>query len=258
MKETQITAYALNELQGSERDNFESDLASDQDLQRALESASRVADGLAQVMSEPGEGLEPHAREKLLRAIAENQEAFRQRRKVVRFAVPVSLAAAASIAVLLWVTGGTTTQQPAVAAADRAGSAEIERLPGAQPDGSDDHLPHLNRGLTGGFTAKISSNNATFTFRRNGQLSGPSDTIQVTKQLEDSAEPTVPFRVSGIRTTYLNGAAGRTISMSESGRAALEMRADAGLSLSSPAVRMKPLIWDDELPRWSGFNQAQP
>jgi len=232
MKETQLTAYALNELQGDERDKFEADLASDQDLQHALESASRVADGLAVVMSEPGEGLEPQARAKLLRAIAENQEAFRQRRKIARFAVPVSLAAAASIAVLLWVTGGTTTQQPAVAAA--------------------------NRGLSGGFVAKISSNKDSFTFRGNGQLSGLSNTVQVTAPSEDSAQPTMPFRVSGIRTTYLNGAAGRTISMSESGRAALEMRADAGLSLSSPAVRMKPLIWDDELPRWSGFNDGQP
>ena len=42
-----MTAYALNELQGDEREKFESDLASDQDLQRELESASRVADGLA-------------------------------------------------------------------------------------------------------------------------------------------------------------------------------------------------------------------
>lgn len=201
MKETDMTAYALNELQGDERDKFESDLASDQDLQRALESASRVADGLVQVMSEPGEGLEPQEREKLLRAIAENQQAFRQRRKIVRLAVPASLAAAASIAVLLWVTGGKTTQGPAMAAADGAVSTD---------------------------------------------LSG------------DSAEPMGSFRVAGIRTIDPAGAAGRTINVSESGRAAMEMRADAGLSLTSPAVRMRPLIWDDELPRWSGWNQGQP
>jgi anti-sigma factor RsiW len=233
MNDARITDYALNELQAEEREKFESDLAADQSLQTELHASSRVADGLAQIMSEPGEGLEPQARAKLLRAIAENQEAFRKRRKIARFALPVSLAAAASIAVLLWVTGGTTTQQPPEVAA-------------------------ANRGLSGGFVAKISSNKDSFTFRGNGQLSGPSNTVQVTAQSEDSAQPTTPFRVSGIRTTYLNGAAGRTISMSESGRAALEMRADAGLSLSSPAVRMKPLIWDDELPRWSGFNEGQP
>ena len=235
MKETQMTAYALNELQGDEREKFESDLASDQDLQRELESASRVADGLAQVMSERGEGLEPQARAKLLRAIVENQEAFRQRRKIVRFAVPVSLAAAASIAVLLWVSGGTTTQGPAVAAAD---GAEL-------------------RGLSGGFTANISSSKATFTFRGNGQLSSPTNSVQVAERSEGSAAPTAAFRVVGIRTTHLTGAVGRTISMSESGRAALEMRTDGDLLLTSPAVRLKPLNWDDELPRWSGFNRGQ-
>jgi len=225
MKETQITAYALNELQGEEREKFESDLASDQDLQRELGSASRVADGLAQVMSEPGEGLEPQAREKLLRAIAQNQQAFQQRRKIARFAVPISLAAAASIAVLLWVTGGTTTQGPVVAAADggRAGAFE------------------------GAFSAKIRAKDEVFVFRGDGKLVSPADPL--------SGDPAGPFRISGIRASSLPG---RTISMSESGRAALEMRADAGLSLSSPAVRMKPLIWDDELPRWSGFNQGQP
>jgi anti-sigma factor RsiW len=117
MNKTKTTAYALNELHGKERDVFESDLAADADLQRELQSTSRVADALEQIMVEPREGLEPQARERLIRAIAENQRIFHQRRKIVRFAVPVSLAAAASIALLLLVSGGTTTQGPAVAAA---------------------------------------------------------------------------------------------------------------------------------------------
>jgi anti-sigma factor RsiW len=115
MNKTKTTAYALNELHGKERDSFESDLAADADLQRELQSASRVADALEQIMVEPREGLEPEARERLIRAIAENQRIFHQRRKIVRFAVPVSLAAAASIAVLLWVAGGTTPPRPAMA-----------------------------------------------------------------------------------------------------------------------------------------------
>lgn len=117
MNNTDATAYALNELHGRERDAFESDLAADGNLQRELQSTSRVADALEQIMDEPREGLEPQARERLIRAIAENQRIFHQRRKIVRFAVPVSLAAAASIAVLLLVTGGKTTQEPAMAAA---------------------------------------------------------------------------------------------------------------------------------------------
>jgi hypothetical protein len=37
--------------------------------------------------------------------------------------------------------------------------------------------------------------------------------------------------------------------MSESARVAQELRAEAGLSLTSPAVRIKPLIWDEDLSR---------
>jgi anti-sigma factor RsiW len=200
MKETQITAYALNELQGNERDEFESDLAADQKLQGELASASRVADGLAQAMNEPGEGLEPHAREKLLRAIAANQEALRAQRKVVRFAIPISLAAAASIAVLLWVTGGMTTHQPAMTAAERGS----------------------NHGLSSRFTAGISAKNDVVVSRGDGQL----------------------------------GSVGRTVNKSESARLAQELREDANLSLTSPAVRMKPLIWGDDLIRW-GSTEGQ-
>lgn len=117
MKEKNITAYALNELHATERETFESELAADHLLQGDLQATSKVADALEQIMVEPSEGLDPLARERLIRAIAENQRIFQQRRKIVRFAVPVSLAAAASIAVLLLVTGGKTTQEPAGAAA---------------------------------------------------------------------------------------------------------------------------------------------
>lgn len=190
MNETRITAYALNELPGGERDRFESDLASDQNLQSELASASRVADGLAQVMSEPGEGLEPEAREKLLRAIGQNQEALRQRRKILRLAMPVSLAAAASIAVLLWVAGGMTTQQPAVA-------ADGEGAPMSAPA-----RPEMAGGSGNGL---------------------PSDSG--------------PFSA-------------RTIRLSESARAAQQMREQGSLSLTSPLVRTKTLLWNDGLPMW--------
>lgn len=120
-----------------------------------------------------------------------NQEAFRARRKIVRFAVPVSLAAAASIAVLLWVAGGTTPQGSAVAAADGLEQPIVSKAPLAP-------------------------------------------------------------EVQGIWASYSSG---RTISMSESARVAQELRADAGLSLTSPTVRMKPLIWDDDLTRLGGTGQ---
>ena len=201
MNDPRITAYALNEMRGDEREKFEFDLAADTRTQTDLQQATEVVGALGQVMTQPGEGLEPQAREKLLREIAQNQKMFQRRRKIVRFAVPVALAAAASIVVLLWVSGGKTTQGPAMAAAD-----------GAQVSGD-------------------------------GNLSIPVG--------PDSAESTVSSQVRGIDSS---SGAGRTIRMSESGRAAWEMRADTNFSLTSPAVRMKPLIWDEELPRWGGLH----
>jgi len=122
MNDPRITAYALNELQGAEREKFEADLAGTQHLQRDLLAACEMTDALGEVAEEPGEGLEPQARARLLREIIANQEAFRARRKIIRFAVPASLAAAAAIALLLLVSGGTTTQKPAVAAARAPGA----------------------------------------------------------------------------------------------------------------------------------------
>jgi hypothetical protein len=66
----------------------------------------------------------------------------------------------------------------------------------------------------------------------------------------------MPFTVRGIRTTQLAGSVGRTINKSESARLAQEFREDANLSLTSPAVRMKPLIWGDDLIRW-GSTEGQ-
>lgn len=105
MNDPRITAYALNELPGVEREKFEADLAADAQVQSDLQKANDVVGALGQVLTEPAEGLEPGARQRLLRDIAANQEAFRARRKIVRWAVPVSLAAASSIAILLAVGG---------------------------------------------------------------------------------------------------------------------------------------------------------
>jgi len=128
MNDPRITAYALNELQGAEREKFEADLANEQHLQRDLLAACEITDALGEASEEPGEGLDPQARARLLREVVANQQAFRARRKIIRFAVPASLAAAASIALLLLVSGGTTTQKPAVAAA-RA-PEDKDRVPG--------------------------------------------------------------------------------------------------------------------------------
>jgi len=130
MNDPRITAYALNELQGSEREKFEADLATNPNLQRDLLTACEITDALGEVTEEPSEGLEPQARVRLLRDIVANQQTFRARRKIIRFAMPASLAAAASIALLFFVSGGTTTQKPAVAAARAPEIADQDNMPG--------------------------------------------------------------------------------------------------------------------------------
>lgn len=199
MNETRTTDYALNELQGDEREKFESDLAADQRLQNDLLASSRVADGLAQIMSEPGEGLEPQTREKLLRAIVENQQALRQRRKVVRFAVPIALAAAASIAVLLLVVGGKTTQGTAVAAAREPGPEKLStsEIQGFAKDGQ----PVTASGLSGAFTAQINSKRQVFVLKGDGSTSKLSTNYspQSAPQISQRAES----KTNGIRERSL-------------------------------------------------------
>lgn len=132
MNDPRITAYALNELQGAEREKFEADLASEQHLQRDLLATCEITDALGEVAKEPSEGLDPQARARLLREAIANQQNFRARRKIIRFAVPASLAAAAAIALLLLVSGGTTTQKPAVAAARAPGAVEKDEAAGGR------------------------------------------------------------------------------------------------------------------------------
>jgi len=222
MNETRITDYALNELQGKVREAFEFDLAADQHLQNELDASSRVADGLAQIMSEPGEGLEPMARERLLRAIAENQQALRQRQKMVRFAVPVSLAAAASIAVLLLVVGGKTTQETAVAAAG---------VPGSEKSSSgktaafvvDSQLVVAN-GLSESFAAQISSKGQVFVFQ--GDQSHSTDySPQTASQVGHRRD----FNLAGTRTVQMRESAsmGETIA-----------------SQDTFEIRVRPLLWE--------------
>lgn len=223
MNETRITDYALNELQGDERERFESDLATNESLQTELQAASGVVDSLTLVMSEPSEGLEPQARERLLLAIAENQRALRHRGKLTRLVVPFSLAAAASITLLMLVLGGKTAQEPVVTAAD--GDAIRDRPVG--------------------FVAELNSERDSAMFRGDGHFSN-------LRGEGDGGSASGSFEVHGIRNT---ASATRTISMSESARVARELREDGGLSLTSPAVRMKPLTWDDNLTRLGSMGE---
>jgi len=74
-----------------------------------------------------------------------------------------------------------------------------------------DPLPILNRGLSGGFQAKLKNNKAYMTFRGDGELSTPAQ-LQTVDLLTDPAgnnisgtiqTHTVSFKVDGLRTSFL-------------------------------------------------------
>lgn len=74
-----------------------------------------------------------------------------------------------------------------------------------------DPLPILNRGLSGGFRAKLKNNQAFMTFRGSGELSTPAQ-LQTVDLATNAAgnnvagtieTETVPFNVDGLRTSFL-------------------------------------------------------
>jgi hypothetical protein len=141
----------------------------------------------------------------LIRAIAENQRTFQQRRKIVRFAVPISLAAAASIAVLLLVAGGKTTQEPAMAAAENPPNSQVET-------GSQDPQvvnANVNGDLSGRFTANMKSIPIVPTISVAGESSSNA-TIQVFRVAgksgsiaEEATPPLRGIRIRGLRLETL-------------------------------------------------------
>jgi len=74
-------------------------------------------------------------------------------------------------------------------------------------------LPLINRGLNGGFQAKITANTATFTFVGKGNLSTPSQTQVININRDNLSFPgdiigtqvqtdTIPFMINGLRVSF--------------------------------------------------------
>ncbi len=102
MNDPRITSYALGELEGQAREDFERELAASDDLQKQLEETIHLAEVLG-TLRMPTEQLEPATRSALLDECAKNQ-ARRRKGKILRFVVPIGLAAAASIVAVAVVT----------------------------------------------------------------------------------------------------------------------------------------------------------
>ena len=101
--------YALGELHGERRDAFERALASSTALQQELQETIALIGTLQQV-SQSSEGLEDAQRERLLATCRKNINARKHRSTIIRFVIPLSLAALAAIALILGVLTPTTNQ----------------------------------------------------------------------------------------------------------------------------------------------------
>ena len=109
MSDTRTTDYALGELIGSARDEFERELAVSDDLQVELTDTIKMVTTLAHLPAST-ECFDAKVRIDLLRACEENQAAFRRKKTLIRWGVPLGLAAAASVAFL-----STLVYRPSVA-----------------------------------------------------------------------------------------------------------------------------------------------
>ena len=100
MNNTDCIDYALGELHGERRDAFEQALADSTELQQELQETIALLGTLQQV-SQSSEGLEDAQRERLLATCRKNIAARKQRSTIIRFVIPLSLAALAAIALVL-------------------------------------------------------------------------------------------------------------------------------------------------------------
>lgn len=96
MKDSRITDYALGELQGRAREEFERELAGSAFLQKELEETLRLSDILGTAIMNK-ETLEPEVKKELLQKCAANQKAPRRSGKILKLIIPISLAAAACL-----------------------------------------------------------------------------------------------------------------------------------------------------------------
>ncbi len=96
-----------------------------------------------------------------------------------------------------------------------------------------DPLPLINRGLSGGFNGKVKSNQESFLFYGDGQVSTPSEVQVLDLQLTTNSTGIVsyagtietqtrPFQLKGVRTSFVAGNTGVSVGDAGTGAATAE------------------------------------
>lgn len=129
MNDPRITSYALGELEGPAREEFERELAASDDLQKHLNETINLAKNLG-ALPMPNEQLEN--RDALLEQCAKNQSR-RRKTNILRLAVPISLAAAASIVAVAVLNQAETPESSTQIASARDEKSEQEIASSAPP-----------------------------------------------------------------------------------------------------------------------------
>lgn len=115
MNDPRITSYALGELAGQERDDFERELTASEDLQRELNEIIHLVESLDKLPM-PNETLTEEARAALRSECTKNLIAVRRKTKIVHFIVTGGVVAAAACLLfslaLPAVTGGQRKGRP--------------------------------------------------------------------------------------------------------------------------------------------------
>ena len=153
MNHTDCIDYALGELHGERREAFERALANSPELQQELQEITSFMGTLCSV-TKSTDSLTPAQREQLIAACRRNITSRKQSSKIIFFAIPLSLAALATIAFIL---GSLSTPPPAapspVAATRPDGeTARNDSLIAATPPPengiSTDAMPHITNHLS--------------------------------------------------------------------------------------------------------------
>lgn len=129
MNDPRITSYALGELEGPAREEFERELAASDDLQKHLNETINLAKNLG-ALPMPNEQLEN--RDALLEQCAKNQSR-RRKTNILRLVVPISLAAAASIVAVAVLNQSVTPESSTQIASARNEKSEQEIASSAPP-----------------------------------------------------------------------------------------------------------------------------
>ena len=128
MNDPRITSYALGELAGRERDDFERELAASEDLQRELNEIIRLVESLDNLPM-PTETLTDESRDALRSECAANQLVRKRRKQIVRGLVAGGALAAAACLLLLISLPESPRKSNEVASARQADSVPAKQEP---------------------------------------------------------------------------------------------------------------------------------